>query len=57
MIITQINSKEDKEMTKERLCLVGRDDDDWIWVIIIAVIDISIIVTLVVYGGVFIGGF
>lgn len=44
-------------MTKERVCLVGRDDDGGIGVIIIAVIVVFIIVSLVVYGGAFIGGY
>lgn len=44
-------------MTKERTCLVGHDDDGWIWGIIIALIVVIIIVSLIVYGGAFIGGF
>lgn len=44
-------------MNEQRKCLVGRDDDGWIWAIIIAVIVVGIIVSLVVYGGAFIGGF
>lgn len=44
-------------MEKEKTCLVGHDDDSWFWSIIIAVIVVMIIVSLIAYGGAFIGGF
>lgn len=44
-------------MNEERKCLVGRDDDGWIWSIIIAVIVITMILAVITYGGAFIGGF
>ena len=44
-------------MNKERKCLVGRDDDGWIWSIIIGVIVVMIVLSVIAYGGAFIGGF
>lgn len=46
-------------MNDKRKCMVGHDDDDygWIVVVIIAVIVIMIVCAIIVYGGIFIGGF
>lgn len=46
-------------MNEERKCLVGHDDGDsgWIIVLVIAIIVIMTIIALMVYGGAFIGLF
>ena len=45
-------------MNEQRKCLVGHDDDyGWLIGIIIALVVISMIVAIAVYGGAFIGGF
>ena len=45
-------------MKDERMCLVGRDEDSgFLWSIIIFVVVVSIILTLITFGGAFIGGF
>lgn len=44
-------------MNKNKLFCAGRDDDSWIFSVIIAIVVIMMIVALVVYGGAFIGGF
>lgn len=45
-------------MFEERSRLVGRDDDDSIiWAIMIACMVIVTILAIMVYGGIFIGGF
>lgn len=44
-------------MNEERRCLVGHDDDNWLFMIIIGIIILMAICAIVVYGGAFIGGF
>lgn len=45
-------------MLTEKKCLVGRDSDDGvIFAIVMIVIVVSIIIAIMVYGGIFIGGF
>lgn len=47
-------------MNEKRRCLVGRDDGDaagWLIALAIAVIVIMTIVAIMVYAGIFIGGF
>jgi len=45
-------------MNKNARCIAGRDDDGgWIIVLAIALVVIAIICAVIVYGGMFIGGF
>lgn len=44
-------------MTKEK-CYVGRDSDDGaIFAIVMIIIVVSIVAAIIIYGGIFIGGF
>ena len=44
-------------MNKKTTCIAGRDDDGWIMVLIIAMVVVAIVCAVIVYGGMFIGGF
>lgn len=48
-------------MNETRKCLIGRDDDDgvagWVIGLIIAIVAVMVILSLAVFGGVFIGSF
>lgn len=44
-------------MNEQRNCLVGHDNDSWIWNVILAVIVVGMIVSFIIYAGAFIGGF
>ncbi len=45
-------------MNEKRKCLVGHDSDDGaMWALIMAIIVVMVIMSIIVYGGAFIGGF
>lgn len=45
-------------MNTKRKCMVGHDEDNgWVFAIVIAIIVIMIVCAIIVYGGIFIGGF
>ncbi|MDD2299127.1 MAG: hypothetical protein PHU69_05735 [Fermentimonas sp.] len=45
-------------MDQNERCAVGRDDDgSWLMVLVIACFVIAVICAIIVYGGMFIGGF
>lgn len=45
-------------MNAKRKCMVGRDDDyGWLFAILIAIVVICIVLAIIFYGGLFIGGY
>ena len=46
-------------MNEKRTCLVGHDDDSssgWLIALIIGIIVVAVVLAIIVYGGIFIGG-